>query len=116
MAALSGLYERGSFTESDLSKMRVTEIQKASDSVKAFIEDMLEAKKNSRIQNTKMYEHYCEYCADNGRQPLGKQRFFGTMRAKGYYGSKSNGIWYFSGISLKETEFEPADDEDHPFR
>ena len=116
MVALSGLYERGSFTESDLSKMRVTEIQKASDSVKAFIEDMLEAKKNSRIQNTKMYEHYCEYCADNGRQPLGKKRFFGTMRAKGYYGSKSNGIWYFSGISLKETEFEPADDEDHPFR
>ena len=56
------------------------------------------------------------YCADNGRQPLGKKRFFGTMRAKGYYGSKSNGIWYFSGISLKESEFEPADDEDHPFR
>ena len=116
MAALTGLYERGRFTESDLSKMRVTEIQKASDSVKAFIEDMLELKKDSRIANAKMYEYYCEYCADNGRQPLGKKRFFRTMRAKGYYGYKSNGVWYFSGISLKESEFKPADNEDHPFQ
>ncbi len=113
--ALSGLYERGRFTESDRSRMRVTEIQKASDSVKAFIEDMLERKKDGRIPNTRMYEYYCDYCTDNGRQPLGKKRFFSTMRTKGYCGSKSGGIWYFNGLALKETEFEPAPEGTHPF-
>lgn len=106
--AVEGLYEKGRFTESERSRMLVTEIQKASDSVKAFIEDMLDREKDGRIRNTKMYEYYCDYCADNGRQPLGKKRFFGTMRTKGYCSSKSNGIWYFNGVALKETEFEPA--------
>ena len=83
--------------------------------MKAFIEDMLDREKDGRIRNTKMYEYYCEYCADNGRQPLGKKRFFATMRTKGYCGSKSNGIWFFNGVALKETEFEPAPEGTHPF-
>ena len=115
MKALGKLYEKGCFTESDRSRILVTEIQKASDSVKAFIEDMLDREKDGRIRNTKMYEYYCEYCADNGRQPLGKKRFFATMRTKGYCGSKSNGIWFFNGVALKETEFEPAPEGTHPF-
>ena len=113
--AVEKLYEKGRFTESERSRMLVTEIQKASDSVKAFIEDMLDLEKGGRIRNTKMYEYYCDYCADNGRQPLGKKRFFGTMRTKGYCSSKSNGIWYFNGAALKETEFEPAPEGTHPF-
>lgn len=110
MQALSELYERKEFTESDHSKECVQIIQRASDSVKAFIDEKLVKKDDSKIERSAIYLLYEKYCEDADRKPLGKKKFFGVMERKGFTLRKTNGIFYFLGVAEKEEEFMEIDD------
>ena len=116
MQALSNLYERKAFTESDHSKECVQAIQRASDSVKAFADERLSEKEGARVERSAMYRLYEDYCKDAGRVPLGKKKFFTVLERKGFTLRKSNGVFYYLGIEEKDEGFMEIDEsEELPF-
>lgn len=115
MQALHSLYENGELTESENSRKCVEEARKSTDSVMAFICDMLVVKKDAWLERSRTYDAYNEYCKDNGRQPLGKSKFYTEMKRKGFLPRKVQGIQKFKGISIREPEFEAVGEEETPF-
>lgn len=67
MIALKGLYQRGHFTESERSKSCVREIQRASDSICAFVDEMLVREQGKRLKRSQVFNMYEEYCKENVR-------------------------------------------------
>lgn len=114
--ALKDLYKNGAFTESDHSKEMVQEIQRASDSVKAFLDERIRGKKGQRLAKPKIYELYEEYCKEADRKPLGKKKFYLVLERKGYYSRKSNGIYFYDNLEERVEDFEPIDEIDNPFK
>ena len=116
MIALKGLYQRGAFTESDHSKECVKEIQKSSDSVCAFTEDVLMPSDGNRIKRSETFTKYEEYCKENDRQGHGKSKFFKLMAEKGYRLKQYNGEYYYQDTSFADDFFQPVGmDESIPF-
>jgi len=116
MDGLHDLYARGCFEESENSKACVEKVQRASDSVRAFLDEMICRKEGSRIERSRMYEMYEDYCKDNGRQPLGKSKFVTEMERKGFYSTKYQGIYKFKDTAIREEEFhDVADGDEIPF-
>ena len=115
MEALHTLYERGSFDESTHSREMVKKLRRASDSVQAFLDEMICCKEGGRIARSQMFNMYEDYCSDNGRQPLSKSRFFLTMERKGYTISKYQGIFRYRDVAVRDSDFESADGEEIPF-
>lgn len=115
MQALSDLYQRGCFEESDHSKEMVEKLRRASDSVQAFVDEMICRKEGSRIPRSQMFTMYEEYCSDNGRQPLGKTKFLAAMERKGFVLTKLRGIIRFKDVAVRESDFEDIGDEENPF-
>ncbi len=116
MTALHDLYERGELTESENSKRCIAEARKSADSVMAFICDKLEEKEGAWLDRSSAYDGYEAYCKENGRQPLGKSKFFVEMKRKGFSPKKVHGIQKFKGIVFQEPEFEDVGDAMIPFR
>lgn len=115
MQALQRLYQTGAFTESENSRKCVEEARKSADSVMAFICDRLEQREDAWLDRSSTYEAYDEYCRDNGRQPLGKSKFYTEMKRKGFQPRKVQGIQKFKGIVIREPEFEAAGEQETPF-
>ena len=116
VGALSTLYERGHFEESEHSKEMVEKLRRASDSVQAFLDETICCREGSRIPRSKMYAMYDDYCSDNGRQSLGKAKFLMTMERKGYTVTKYQGIICYRGVAVRENGFEElGEDDEIPF-
>lgn len=115
MQALQRLYQTGAFIESENSRKCVEEARKSADSVMAFICDRLEQREDAWLDRSSTYEAYDEYCRDNGRQPLGKSKFYTEMKRKGFQPRKVQGIQKFKGIVIREPEFEAAGEQETPF-
>ena len=116
VGALQALYERGHFEESEHSKEMVEKLRRASDSVQAFLDEMICRKDSSRIPRSRMVTMYNDYCSDNGRQPLGKARFLMTMERKGYIVTKYQGTICYRGTAVRENGWEELSEEDEtPF-
>lgn len=105
MDGLKRLYERGQFTESEHSKACVREIQRASDSICAFIDEMLVSAEGKRLKRSETFVRYEEFCKENGRQGHGKSNFFKNMSEKGYQLKQYNGEYYYQDLAFKEEEF-----------
>ena len=118
VVALKELYRRGEFPESPGSREAIEELHRSADSVKAFLDERVEEKEDSREKRSDTYEAYCKYCHENDRQAHGKSIFFRYMKDKGYVLKRySTGFWYM-GIRLKnpDDDFVEADpDEENPF-
>lgn len=116
MDALKDLYERGAFTESIHSKECVREMQRSSDSVCAFMDEMLVREDGKRLKRSEVFTMYEEYCKENDRQGHGKSNFFRNMADKGFLLKKYHGEYYYQDIAVKEEEFHSLDnDEQTPF-
>ncbi len=116
MQALSELYERGEFTESEHSRTIVLEIQKASDSVCAFLDDTIVRVKGKRLKRSEVFKMYEDYCSEYGRQGHGKAIFFRNMTEKGFQVKQYNGEYCYQDIAIKEEEFHSLKDgEQTPF-
>ena len=106
MQALHELYVRGELSESENSRRCVEEARRSTDSVKAFVDEMLVFKPGAWLARSSAYEAYDEYCRDNGRQPLGKAKFIQEMKRKGYAATKYQGIFKYQDMAIREDDFE----------
>lgn len=112
--ALMKLYSDGKFAESKNSREQVNKLYRAADSVKAFLEDVMEPKEGSRIPRPNVYKLYEAYCNEEGRQGYGKTKFFSALEKKGYEIEKIGGTYYVLGIQQADEDFAPCEEE-NPF-
>ena len=116
MEALHDLYERGSFIESERSRQCIDSLRRMSDSTWAFVSDRLVRKPGSRVDKSRMYTLYEKYCEENGRMPLGKEKFNEQMIRKGFVAKKYQGIFRYKDTEFREEDFEPVpEDMEIPF-
>lgn len=105
---LSEFYHNNSITESESSTKLVQALYNASDSVSGFIDEELTKDIDSKINTTRLHEEYLQYCEKNERTPLTIQNFYRNLEGKGYAKCKTNGVFYFKGLALKQNDFAPA--------
>ena len=116
MEALHDLYERGCFTESEHSLQCIDSLRRMSDSTWAFVSDRLVRKAGSRVDKSRMYALYESYCEENGRMPLGKEKFGEQMVRKGFVAKKHQGIFRYKDTAIREEEFKSVpEDIEIPF-
>ena len=108
MQELHELYAAGEFSVSLRSLESIEKVHRASDSVKAFLDENICSKEGSRIDRSLMYKMYEDYCSENGRVALGKARFVREMERKGYSAVKYQGIFRYKDVAIIESDFEPV--------
>lgn len=115
--AVHQMYQRGYILESASSQREVLELYMATDSVKAFLHDRTEKDDNSRIERTALYQMYCDYCDEEGREryQLSKNGFYQNLRDKGYGEVRGRTERYFVGIRPIPEGFEQMTTEEIPF-
>ena len=101
--ALERMYKSGRITESAESRGAVESLRCESDTVEAFLKDQTERDPDGRVKKPELYRSYLDYCQDLERQPLTKQNFFRSMKAKGIGTIKTSGIEYFQGVFLPKS-------------
>lgn len=92
------LFIRDGISESQNSKKAVEELYKQADSVQAFIIDEMEKEDSARISRTELYRLYTEYCVDNDRISITRNRFYKNLREKGYGEVQEKGTRCFMGL------------------
>ena len=98
------------------SKNSVEELHRSADSVKAFIDERLEYKKDSRISRTDLYQAYSDFCEENDRKALGKTGFYKQMNDKGYHDKRSSSDRFFLHLAFQNDGFLPlSENEKLPF-
>ena len=116
MKALRRLYKQGCFSVSAHSQECIEELYRSADSIKSFLDDRIVRKNGGRINRSRMFSSYEEYCRDNDRQSHGKAAFLRIMKDKGYRVKHFSDGWFFMDVEYKETDFtEPDPDEPIPF-
>ena len=98
---LEELCQNGQIEESTNSIASVKKARIASDSVFAFLDEMICRKEGSRIDRSRMYQLYEDYCRDNDRTAVKKTNFFADMERKGYFTSKYQGVFKYKDVVLK---------------
>lgn len=105
MEALTRLYQNGAILESENSQRAVERMRCDSDTVEAFIRDTCILSKDGRAKRTVLYEEYEKYCEEYSRQALTSHNFYKSMRLKRFVECKSDGEFYFKGISTQADGF-----------
>ena len=114
MKALQRMYERGYMLRSPNSIELCEQLRNDSDSVQAFLDDRTEKDSVGKAERGALFEEYLQYCKEYERKEVTRNRFYTSLRAKGFRDSKSNGMWYFHNISLKCTLHTVSNDD--PYR
>lgn len=87
-----------------MSDRYVEALRQDSDSIHAFVSNHCELGNDSMVEKNALYEAYCRFCIDTGRESHKKHAFARNMRARGFKDlrdSKSRDyVW--SGIALKK--------------
>lgn len=88
-------------TDSENSKKKKIELQEASDSIEAFINNVLEKKSTNHMRKSDCYKAYIETCLLNEQKPFSKKNFFSKMTEKGYIvATKDHGNDHYIGIAI----------------
>ena len=98
---LEELCQNGQIEESTNSIASVKKARIASDSVFAFLNEMICRKEGRRIDRSRMYQLYEDYCRDNDRTAVKKTSFFADMQRRGYFASKYQGVFKYKDVVLK---------------
>lgn len=99
--AVSRMYDNGMILSSEHSIDAVERLRRDSDSVEAFLYDQTDRSQEGRLERGYLHQQYTAYCYAAERQPLTKSNFFKALRIKGIAEIKSNGAWYFTGLTMK---------------
>lgn len=87
-----------------MSDRYVEALRQDSDSIHAFVFNYCELGNDYQVEKNALYESYCRFCIDTGRESHKKHAFARNMRARGFKDlrdSKSRDyVW--SGIALKK--------------
>ena len=73
-----------SIPRTSLSDKYVESLRQDSDSIHAFVVKCCIEGNNSTVEKNALYEEYCRFCIDNGRESSKKHSFMRNMRALGY--------------------------------
>lgn len=87
-----------------MSDRYVEALRQDSDSIHAFIAKCCELGSDKSSEKNVLYEAYCRYCIDNGRESHKKHAFMRNMRSQGFKetrGSKREYLWVGIGIKKK---------------
>lgn len=98
--ALSEMYDEGIITESRQSLEAVKNLRRDSDSVQAWIEQCCTIKPEARTDRTRLKESYEVFCQWDERTALNSHNFYRAVASKGFKAMTSQGVRYFTGISL----------------
>lgn len=88
----------------EMSNKYVESLRQDSDSIHAFIERRCNTGNGLSVEKNALYEEYCRFCIDNGRESHKKHSFMRTLRAQGYKEARSGGTareYLWTGIALK---------------
>lgn len=110
MQGLEELCRSGHIKESANSIASVRKARIEADSVYAFLDERICRAEGSRIDRSRMYQLYEDYCRDNDRTALKKTNFFADMQRKGYCTSKYQGVIKYKNVALKD-EMESGNSE-----
>lgn len=94
LEALPGLIERGAFTTCESSRQALEEYRMASDSVKLFTHEMLEAA-DVLTDGKSLFTSYQTFCRESGLNPVGKNTFYNRLDRLTHSGEKKGKCQYF---------------------
>lgn len=87
-----------------MSDRYVEALRQDSDSIHAFVSNHCELGNDYIVEKNALYEAYCRFCIDTGRESHKKHAFARNMRARGFKdlrdGKSRDYVW--SGIALKK--------------
>ena len=116
MKALRRLYQQGCFSISERGRECIEELYRSADSIKSFLDDRIEPQEGSRINRSRMYASYEEYCRENDRQSHGRSAFFRIMKDKGYRLKHYSDGWFYMDVNYRDQGFVEIDpNEPVPF-
>jgi putative DNA primase/helicase len=75
LEVLPTLQERGAFTTTAITTRAAERFRVDSDSVAGFLGEVCELDRDARTALPRLFDAYRNWCAENNRRPLGKQRF-----------------------------------------
>lgn len=88
----------------ETSDRYVEALRQDSDSIHAFIAKMCTTGPECSVNKEALYEAYCKYCIENGRENTKKHSFMRNMRSQGFketrHGKSREYMW--TGIGLKK--------------
>ena len=112
MRALMRLYKRGTILRSPHSEQYNKQLRNDSDSVQAFLDECMEQSPECKIERRCLFEKYLKYCDQYQRIPVTNNRFYSSMRAKGYMETRDSQARYFIGITVKTVTLIDTSDTD----
>ncbi len=97
---LKNVYSRGKIFESGGSIGEVSKLRLNSDSVQAFVDDVIEDCAGMNPKRSDVFEYYERYCAAEKLDSVGKNTFYQSMESKGFSIYKNHGVWVFKNMSV----------------
>ena len=87
-----------------MSDRYVEDLRQDSDSIHAFIVKRCNIGNGKTVDKTALYEAYCRYCIDTGRESCKKHSFMRAIRAQGFKDSRDPKTrdYMWGGIELKK--------------
>lgn len=87
-----------------MSDRYVEALRQDSDSIHAFVSNYCELGNDCRVEKNALYESYCRFCIDTGRESHKKHAFARNMRARGFkdFRDSKSRDYVWSGIALKK--------------
>lgn len=93
-----------SIPRTDISDRLVESLRQDSDSIHAFLVKCCDLEQSATTSKDSLYEAYCKFCVDNGRESHKKHSFMRSMRSQGFkemrHPRTREYLWV--GISLKK--------------
>lgn len=97
---LKNVYERGEVLESQGSKSEVSMLRNTSDSVQAFVDEVIMECPGMNPKKRDVFNYYERYCTAERLESVGRNTFYQSMASKGFISGKSNGVEVFRNISI----------------
>lgn len=87
-----------------MSDKYVEALRQDSDSIHAFISKRCDISAGLTVEKNALYEEYCRFCVDNGRENSKKHSFMRNMRSQGFKETRSGKSreYLWTGIGLKK--------------
>ena len=112
VAALERMYEAGQIAESQASVEAINQMKLDSDTVEAWLQEVMYRVPGSKLERSACYSSYEQYCKDNERQALLRTSFYKAMRSKGYSEYRTSAGRYFNDISFEKSVTESVIDQE----
>ena len=104
IAALPALLDRGGFATTEATVNAAERFRVDSDSVAGFLGECCQLDPDARTQRSKLFDAYRNWCTENNRRALGKQRFNRRIEAlcKTVSVGPIQGLSYWHGLGIEE--------------